>query len=183
MGNQLLHDRVTTGILEAAARVLSERGDGAGMGEVASEAGVSRATLYRYFPRREDLLRALVQAALDDAHQRLEDADLDAVAVPEALARMSRALVASAARFAVLFVDHAYLDPTETQARVGAFAYALFNRGVADGTLRDDLPADVLGEMFGGLLRAGIRMTSQGGVGVERAAAVITSVFLDGARV
>ena len=45
-------------ILEAAAGVLAGS-DGASMGDVAAAAGISRGTLYRYFPNRESLLLAL----------------------------------------------------------------------------------------------------------------------------
>lgn len=49
-------------ILDTAARLFAERGvDGPGMDEVASEAGCSRATLYRYFANRHALQVAFAQ--------------------------------------------------------------------------------------------------------------------------
>jgi TetR/AcrR family transcriptional repressor of mexCD-oprJ operon len=152
------------------------------MGEVAGEAGVSRATLYRYFPRREDLLQALLDAAIDDAHQRMLEAALDEVEVPEAVARMARALVTSGTRYAVVFVEGASIDPKEVELRIGTVMQAVFRRGVAEGVLRQDLSPETLLHLFGGLLKAAVRMTTVEGFGVERAAAAITSVFLDGAR-
>lgn len=48
-------------ILDAAARLFAERGvDAVGMGEVASAAGCSRATLYRYYADRHALHVAFV---------------------------------------------------------------------------------------------------------------------------
>lgn len=48
-------------ILEAAFEVFAERGVRSGtLGEVAARAGVGRATLYRYFPGKEILVRALL---------------------------------------------------------------------------------------------------------------------------
>lgn len=55
--------RTRKDILEAAARLL-RAGTSPGMDEVAAEAGVSRATVYRYFPSIEALL---VEAPLDGA--------------------------------------------------------------------------------------------------------------------
>lgn len=48
-------------ILDAAGRLFTERGvAGVGMGDVAKEAGCSRATLYRYFENRDALRTAFV---------------------------------------------------------------------------------------------------------------------------
>ncbi|HEY9390090.1 MAG TPA: hypothetical protein VIR27_10050 [Mycobacteriales bacterium] len=47
--------------------------------------------------------------------------------------------------------------------------------------LRDDLPTEVLLEMFGRLLFSAIDRTARGDVGVERASAEVVSVFLNGA--
>src|SRR5215212_9374435 len=88
-----LQERVSGAILEAAARVLAQRGEQASMGDVAAAAGVARATVYRYFPNREALLEALATLALGQAHERLASARLDAVPVDEGVARAVRALV------------------------------------------------------------------------------------------
>src|ERR1700683_663638 len=92
---QKVRDHVSAAILDAAASVIAEHGEAASMADVAEAAGVGRATLYRYFASREDLMRALVKAAIDDASGRLVDADLENVPVPEALARLARVLVVS----------------------------------------------------------------------------------------
>jgi len=49
-------------VLDAAGELFAERGvDAVAMGEIATAAGCSRATLYRYFPDRTALQRAFVQ--------------------------------------------------------------------------------------------------------------------------
>ncbi|HEX4245606.1 MAG TPA: TetR family transcriptional regulator, partial [Acidimicrobiales bacterium] len=82
-----LRDHISTAILDAAALVLSDKGDTASMEDVAAAAGVGRATIYRYFPSRDDLLSALTELAIDDTHRRIMEADLERTTVPEAVAR------------------------------------------------------------------------------------------------
>lgn len=53
-------------ILEAARRAIAERGSGKlRLSAVAAEAGVSRQTLYRWFPTKEDLLAALTGSEVE----------------------------------------------------------------------------------------------------------------------
>ena len=55
-------------ILDAAGRCIVRRGNTQfRMGEVADEAGVSRSTVYRYFPGRDDVLLGLVLMRIDHA--------------------------------------------------------------------------------------------------------------------
>ena len=55
-------------ILEAAGRCIVRRGNTQfRMGEVADEAGVSRSTVYRYFPGRDDVLLGLLLMRIDKA--------------------------------------------------------------------------------------------------------------------
>ncbi len=55
-------------ILDAAGRCIAHRGNTQfRMGEVADEAGVSRSTVYRYFPGRDDVLLGLILKRVDHA--------------------------------------------------------------------------------------------------------------------
>lgn len=61
-----------TRLVAAAMRVLREQPD-AGMERIAAEAEVGRATAYRHFPRRSDLVAAAAQQARDDAEANERD--------------------------------------------------------------------------------------------------------------
>jgi AcrR family transcriptional regulator len=52
-------------LLEAAAALVAQRGIDLPYDEIALAAGVGRATVYRHFPTREALSRAILDAALD----------------------------------------------------------------------------------------------------------------------
>jgi AcrR family transcriptional regulator len=75
------------------------------MAEVAAAAGVSRATLYRYYPSRETLLEALAAQALAEAGARIADAGLERAPVDEAIERIVRAVIAVGDRYAVLLQE------------------------------------------------------------------------------
>src|SRR5260370_13154456 len=75
---EMLRDRTTAGIIDSAAMVLAERGEAASMEEIASSAGIGRATLYRYFPNREELLGAIAAASVQELAARATEADLQA---------------------------------------------------------------------------------------------------------
>ncbi|MEV4423029.1 helix-turn-helix domain-containing protein [Patulibacter sp. NPDC049589] len=58
-------------VVAAAVRVLSERPD-ASMREIAEASGVGRTTVYRHFPQRDDLVRALFRRVFEEAHEIAE---------------------------------------------------------------------------------------------------------------
>jgi TetR/AcrR family transcriptional repressor of mexCD-oprJ operon len=175
-------DRTAAAMLDAAAHVFSEQGTAANLSDVATAAGVSRATLYRYYPNREALLRALGAHALNELANRLNDAGLERAAVKEAIERLARALVAVGDRYSVLASDQCPPDEAEAERLVIAPMRAVFERGIASGHLRQDLPADVLRTLFQGTILAAIKLTQRHQLGAEEASAAAAAVFLDGAR-
>jgi AcrR family transcriptional regulator len=176
------YDRTAAAIIDAAAHVFADRGSGASMGEVAEAAGVSRATLYRYYPSREALFESLAVHALADAGARLADAGLERAPVVEAVERVVRALIAVGDRYAILVREQVKTDKREAERLIGAPIRAVFARGVETGELRDDISVDVLLEYFGGLLAAAIKLVGHRRLGLEEAAATTAALFLDGAR-
>jgi AcrR family transcriptional regulator len=175
-------DRTAAAILDAAAHVFSEQGTAANLADVAAAAGVSRATLYRYYSNREALLKALAAHALTELASRLNDAGLARAAVIEAIERLARALVAVGDRYAVLAGEQCSPDEADAERLVGAPMRAVFERGIASGLLRPDLTADVLQELFAGTIMAAIKLTQRQQLGPEEASAAAAAVFLDGAR-
>lgn len=71
-------------ILEVAQSVFAERGLELEMNEVAARANLGVGTLYRHFANREDLVRAIVRRAVDDALAQLRSALASAADDPRA---------------------------------------------------------------------------------------------------
>ncbi len=181
---EVLRDLTAAAIIDSAATVLAERGDAASMEEIASSAGVGRATLYRYFPNREELLRAMAAASVQELAARINEADLEAVPFEEAIARLARGIIATGNKYKALSADSAKYTETypDFDVEVVEPIRALFRRGIAEGSLRVDLPSDVLMELFSGMIKGALDATASRGRGVEETAAAVTAVFLSGAR-
>jgi TetR/AcrR family transcriptional repressor of mexCD-oprJ operon len=164
------------GILTSAARVLAAR-EAAGMADVAAAAGVSRGTLYRYFPNRESLLQALEAEANQEARRRLAEANLEHVPVEEALARAARALVAVGEHFIVLLRERRPPEPGFALTLV-----ALVERGREHGVIRSDLAVATLVEAFLALIGVCVRTGRAAGMGSEDISATALDLFLGAAR-
>ena len=177
-----LRDHIAAGILDIAAGVLADRGEAASMVDIADAAGVGRATLYRYFPNREALVRALYETALTDLAARITDAQLDSVPVAEAVARLTRAVIAATSKYRALGLFTKTLDESR-QADRDLFEpfRALFHRAAAEGALRTDVPVDTLVAIYVGLLEGTIARVIGGRLGIEQASGAVTAVFLTGA--
>lgn len=174
-------EHTATAILESAARALADSDD-ATMDEIAAAAGVGRATVYRHFASREALLEALVAEAIDETARRFDEAKLDEVGVQEALARIARAVLTVGDMYAVLVRERVKGDRATMERKLRAPVRRVFERGRREGTLRDDVHAEVLLDLFGGVLEAALRLCDERGVGIEEAAALGVGLFLEGAR-
>ena len=174
-------DRTSAAILDAAARVFADEGASANLAAVATAAGVSRTTRYRYYANRESLLQALVRDAIEDAARRLADAGLERAPVQDAIERILRAFVTVGDRYAVLVSDLPWYDKAD-RSQLQAPVRAVLTRGIEGGVLRSDLSAEALNELLGGVALSAIKLTQHQGLGQEEASAAAASLFLDGAR-
>jgi AcrR family transcriptional regulator len=174
-------DRTQTAILDAAGRVLRRRPDAA-MADIADEAGVGRATLYRHFPTRESLLRGVAETGTAELADGIEAADLDGLPADRAIARLTAVFLRTGAKYAALISQlDEYPDPA-AKDRVIKPVRDIIARGVHDGVLRDDVPGDVMFEMFTALVERALWLAIGGTLTPEAAAESVVALFLEGAR-
>jgi TetR/AcrR family transcriptional regulator, mexCD-oprJ operon repressor len=176
-----LQDRARTAILDAAATILAARGEAATLADVAQAAGVARSTLYRYFPTRDALLTALAEAGAREVDSRLAELADASIPVPEALARLTRALLAVGTKYIALTTLRPKPDGATDSELTGRLAQ-LFRRGSDEGTLRKNLDPEALARMYGDLINGAITRSATTSASAESASALIVSVLIDGAK-
>lgn len=134
------------------------------MADVASAAGLTRATLYRHFGSREQLLVALRADALASAREAIAGSRLDEGSAIDALHRVISAITALGDRFRPLLANGAEQDPSFVRDRAEAFAAVqrVILRGQEAGLIRPELSPQWVVAALTGLLAAAVR--SGGGV-------------------
>lgn len=125
-------DAATDRILAAAAELFGRDGVAAvGMAEVATAAGCSRATLYRYFPTRQALLEAFVQREARAVAATVRD---HAAQVEDPAERLITALTAAVAQVRETPPLAAWFSPDEPPAG-GLAARSAGIEAIASGLL------------------------------------------------
>lgn len=161
--------------METALRLFSERGYlGVRVEDIAREAGVSRATFYKYFAEREEILAALLSRLFAErssasTHPGIETADPSEDLTGDIVTRVkaaARALVVTMlgqeqlARFV-------YSLPVRHDALIGSkqaqippalgLIDRLLEQAASAGELRDDIPDDLVCAAVHGAVEATMR--------------------------
>ncbi|KAA0930205.1 TetR/AcrR family transcriptional regulator [Streptomyces apricus] len=134
-------------LIEAARTVFATSGVDAPAKEITDLAGVGVGTLYRHFPRRADLVQAVVESGIDavaDAGPELGAALAPAEALTEWIGRLAGLLATKRGLASALHSgDPAFAGlPGYFLQRLGPVLEALLNAAVAAGTVRDDVSAE-----------------------------------------
>lgn len=173
--------RTREAILGAAARVMGRRPDAA-MAEIADEAGVGRATLYRHFPTRESLQQGVAEVGIAELTEALEAANLDELPADRAIARITAVVLRNGAKYAAVISQSAdFCDPADIE-RTTRPIREVIDRGVHDQVLRDDLRGDTVYAMFTAMLERALWLTIGEVMTPEEATEATLTMFLNGAR-
>ncbi|MEE1784930.1 TetR/AcrR family transcriptional regulator [Streptomyces sp. SP17BM10] len=170
-------------VLESAIPILA-KDRAASMQAIAAHVGISRATLVRLFPTRQDLVQAMAEKILDDCDRTLTRAEADTAPMEQILT----ALIADYPPFAQLW-NLVYVEPdvlgvpkaSKRAEKIFSRTVKLIKRGQDAGLLRKDMPATWLASTFCGLAETAWELTLEGDMGSRQAPDFIISILLHGA--
>jgi AcrR family transcriptional regulator len=136
-------------LVEAARTVFATSGVDAPAKEITDLAGVGVGTLYRHFPQRSDLVKAVVESGIDavaDAGPDLSAGYEPAEALTKWIYRFTELLATKRGLASALHSgDPAFSGlPGYFLQRLGPALAVLLDAAVADGTVRDDISAEDL---------------------------------------
>jgi AcrR family transcriptional regulator len=131
-------------LLEAAKAVFATSGVDAPAKEIADLAGVGVGTLYRHFPQRSDLVKAVFQRAVDacaDAAPELAAANEPGVALEKWLHRYTEFVATKRGLAAALHSGDPAFDalPGYFMQRLGPALGSLLEAAIATGEIRADI--------------------------------------------
>ena len=140
MTGKALRPPMREAILDAAVTVLGQN-PGASLAEVAARAGVGRASLHRYFPKRSDLIDAVVRQCLDETAAATEAGVRGAGSARETLLRTLEAVIPLGDRFH--FLMSVTSDAPDVTARYQAdleWLAQLVDRLKEEGVIASEAP-------------------------------------------
>ena len=176
-------------ILHAAAELLRQASsESVQVEDVVRRAGIGRATFYRYFASKDELIAACFAQAIDVLDDRLSATAASALDPPDELRRMVEALVeVQAEHFAPLRLlarSRSELSRRwrealrELRVRVLALLRANLERGIASGHYRADVDPEATPVLLNGMVRAGLMQLPE--LPMSRLIGAISGLLLDG---
>jgi AcrR family transcriptional regulator len=148
-------DRQRTAILEAAKELFIQKGiQGTTLGDIATQARVTRATIYQYFANQTDIAWAILEESFEEAKEGIQQAlELDGTGYERIVAFLSHFLASLTqkpehfrflAQFDVIYANTQEVDRLleVTQRIFGGVSGPItevVRKGIADGSLRSNL--------------------------------------------
>ncbi len=167
-------------ILESAIHVFA-LDPGAGMSEVALHAEVGRATLYRHFPCRDDLMAAIRAQARQEAVAAVESCPVDEGSSLDAIEQIVRAVIELGDRYR--FISGWRANPGEDQEpreRIAAALRTAVERGQRRGEITRSIPPEWAVVVIRSLMLAAIEQLSAGTMSDRDAERLVKRIVAQG---
>ena len=169
-------------ILDAARKKLSHNPN-ATIDEIAAEARVGRATVFRLFSNRTDLLKTLARNAIEVADGLAMQAATEATSAVEALRLVIVAVVKAGEHFRFLGGAAELSDDEEIEQAYQRQLSALGEQimaAQAEGAIRTDLPKEWLVASIDGLIWSAVDAVAKGTVGILQAQEYLWETVMTG---
>lgn len=167
-------------IIESAIHVFALN-PGAGMNDVALHADVGRATLYRHFPSRDDLMAAIKAQARQEAISAVETCPLDDGPAIECIESIVRAVIELGDRYRFISNWRAEGDEyPEPRERISAALEAAVERGQRRGEITRSVPPHWAALAIRSLMLAALDELSAGTMNERDAERLVTRIVSQG---
>lgn len=168
-------------LLDAATILLAEN-PGASFIEIAEAAGVGRASLYRHFPTREDLIRELSLEAIRATDKASSHIMSDAASATDALRLSVEAMIPLGDRYYFLTRLPVMEDEEVNRhiKRQNSEMLMLIKAVQQEGSIDPKLPANWAVAVFNGLIYTAWQVMAEEGLSTEDAASLVFRTLLNG---
>ncbi len=156
---------------------------GASLAAVAEAAGVGRATLYRHFESREDLVRALAHESIREIDASTADLQARASSARHALELVFAAIVPLGERYHFLVMESWLGEDPELARdleRQNAELRELIEMAKREGTIAAEVPTTRVAVSFDALVYAAWTAVHEGSIARNDAGALAFRTLLDG---
>jgi TetR/AcrR family transcriptional repressor of mexCD-oprJ operon len=167
----------------AAAMTSMLKNPSATIDDVVAAAGVSRATVFRQFPTRTDLVRAVAVSALAGLERSLQEFEHQPGDARQRLQSLLRVLMAHGEQLHFLIVAVELYDDAEVVAASNAldrYLVPVFDDAVAAGILRADVPRAWVWSVVDAVIFAAWHEVQRGTLGREQAVELVEDTLLRG---
>jgi AcrR family transcriptional regulator len=149
--------------------------------EVAEEAGVGRATLYRHFPCRDDLMAAIKAHARGEVVVAVESLPTDEGPALDTIESIVRAVIVLGDRYRFItgWRDDGE-DSNEPRERISAALRNAVERGQRRGEITKSIPADWAVMVIRSLMLATIEQLSDGAMNDRDAERLVKRIVTQG---
>ena len=161
MTDRTTHDK----IIEVAIRIFAEHGyAGTSMREIAEKLNITKAALYYHFPGKEEIFKACLSHSIEQIIDGVEDIANSDVSVWEKINMLTKGMCTFSDTSPYLFMLFKKLMAKEEDMRLGveimqnffkrqkASLYKIFEDGVRNNELRDDVPINLLSSAMMGMI-------------------------------
>jgi len=157
--------QVLSTLVDVAMKLFQEKGfEDTTIAEITETADIATGTFYNYFQSKEDLLKYVLTQKIDEVKSLLEELNQSSITPREKIYRIfsiAGKLYEDNQQFFSLCNSHIVLKQPPHDSRFKEIFVNIIQEGQKNGDFRKHIPAEVVTEMFVGLMTSSINSHSQ----------------------